>query len=75
MHRKTAQKILDDDDTINIEMLAAAHAEEQKRQRKSKKAPSIQRSLSAWDKLKARNQAEEGWRQKVAKVWNKKKSP
>jgi len=74
MHRKTAQKILEDDDTINIELLAAAHAEEQKHQRKSKKAPSIQRSLAAWDKLKSQAQDEEGWRQRVAKVW-KKKSP
>jgi len=71
MQRKSAQKILADDETLDIKQLAEAHAEEQKHQRKSKRAPSIQRSLSAWDKLKAQARSEEGWRQRVAKVWKK----
>lgn len=74
MHRKTAQEILEDDNTINIEMLAAAHAEEQNHQHESKKDPTGQRSLAAWDKLKAQAQDEEAWRQRLAKVWKKKSS-
>ncbi len=72
MHRKTAQKILEDDDSIDIKLLAQAHAEEQSH-KKDKRPPSIQRSLNAWSKLKAKEQTAEGWRRKVKRVWEKKK--
>jgi hypothetical protein len=34
----------------------------------------MERSLAAWSKLKVRAQNDEGWRQKVKKVWEKRKS-
>ena len=74
MHRKTAQKIIADDDVIDINLLAQAHAEEQSHS-KNKRSPSMERSLSAWAKLKAKEQNAEGWRRKVKKVWEKKKRP
>jgi hypothetical protein len=71
MHRKTAQKILEDDESLDINLLAQAHAEEQSH--KKKRPPSIERSLAAWSKLKTNEQNAEGWRRKVKKVWEKKK--
>lgn len=72
MHRKTAQKIFDDDDVIDIKLLAQAHTEEQSH-KKDKRPPSMERSLKAWSKLKANEQNAEGWRQRVKKAWEKKK--
>jgi len=72
MNRKTIQKILDDENVLDIELMAKAHTEQQRRQPKRKTPATMQRSVAAWHKLKAQAQEEEGWRQKLKKVWNKK---
>ena len=75
MHSRTAKKILTNDDELNIGLMAEAHAEVQRLEtNKKKRAPSMQRSLSAWMRLKARDQSEEAWRQKVKKVWDSQNS-
>lgn len=57
---------------MDIASLAKEHAEEQNQ--KIVRPPSVGRSLAAWSKLKRKAQEEEDWRQRLAKVWDKKKS-
>lgn len=72
MDPKTAKRILSNDEELDIAKLAEAHAEEQKREKKRKHIPSMQRSLSAYLRKKAKEKEEEAWRQKVAKIWKPK---
>ena len=72
MHIRTAQKILDDENSLNIELLAQAHTEKQKQEAKNdRRLPTKQRSMAAWIRLKTRRQNEEAWRQTVREVWDK----
>jgi hypothetical protein len=73
MNFRQAKKILDNDKELNLELLAQAHIEEQKRANKRRKGTpgGMQRSFDAWIKLKAREKAEEIWRQRIAKAWKR----
>lgn len=71
MQRRTIQKILEDEDTLNLLEAAKAILEKNKYEEKHIHIPSRKRSLDAWQKIKAKRQEEEAFRQRLAKVWNK----
>lgn len=67
--KKQSENINSDDDTLNIELLAKEHEENQQHA----PAPLRPRSNAQWDKLKLRRQNDERWRQTLQKVWKNKK--
>ena len=73
MNPQKAKSILNNDDELDIAKLAEAHAEQQKHMKPKKRSGSMQRSLTAWMKLKDKEKIEEGWRQRVARAWDKTK--
>ena len=72
MHPSTANKVLTDEDTLDIGKTAEALKEKQRIDaKKRKRTGGPWASANAWMRKKAREQEEEGERQKIARVWNK----
>ena len=77
MHPSNVNKVLSDEETLDIGKTAEALQEKQRLDAKRRKATGGPwASVNAWMRKKAREQAEEGLRQRIAKAWNKhKKKP
>lgn len=72
MHPSSVNKVLTDEETLDIGKTAEALQEKQKQEAKRRKPTGGPwASARAWMRRKAREQEEEGFRQRVAKVWNK----
>jgi hypothetical protein len=70
IRNKTIKEILENEEVIDIAKTAEAIIVDKKR--KSKLIKPKTNSTAGWDKLKVIAQEEESFRQKLAKVWNKK---
>lgn len=75
MHPRTAKKIIENDEELNVAELAEAILEDKKREPKRKHIPSMARSQAAYHRIQHRKQEEIAWRQEVEKVWKRKKRP
>jgi hypothetical protein len=72
MQRRTARKILSDDETLDVAKMAEAIILEAAEAEKKKKHPhSVVKVLNAWNDKRARIKAQEEFRQAVAKAWKK----
>ena len=71
MQEKTIQKILNDEETLDLVKAAEAILDDKKREEKRNRPRVKKTALQKWrEKQKA---ADEAFRQRVAKVWNKNK--
>ena len=72
MHPSNVNKVLSDEETLDIGKTAEALQEQQRLDAKRRKATGGPwASVNAWMRKKSREQEEERDRQKIAKVWNK----
>jgi len=74
MHPKTARKIIDNDEELDIALMAEAHLVLRRLEEKHPRIPSKSKSLNAWANLKKKLQSDEIWRRQVMKVWDNNKS-
>lgn len=75
MHPRTARKIIENNEELNMAELAEAILEEKKREPKRNHIPSMAKSQAAFHRVQHRKQEEIVWRQRLANVWNKQKHP
>jgi hypothetical protein len=71
MNQKTIQKILENEETLDLLKAAEASLELEKRNSRKKHVPDTRRSLVAWERFKSRKIEEEKFRQRLKEVWNK----
>ena len=72
-HKKSADEILNDEETLDIEKAAEVILAQKAKDEKKKRPRNIKNGLVAWEKKKARNKEEEELRLKIAEAWNRKK--
>ncbi len=71
MQRRTARKILDDDETFDIELMADAVLCEKEQESKKKKRGGVKDVLKSWNEKRARIKKEEEFRQALARAWKR----
>lgn len=71
MHPKQIRKVLEDDDTFDVAKAAEAVLEDARIREKKSKPRKRANSIIAYQKLKAREQEQEAFRQRLADAWNK----
>jgi hypothetical protein len=72
MKSKTIDKVLNDTENLDILKTAEAIHEKQKQELNQKTSLNYKRSAEAWTRHKIRLNTEESFRQRLAKVWNRK---
>ena len=73
MHPKTAKKVLEDDEVLDIGAMAEAILEEKKREPKKKHISSTTRQIAAYRNKQAKEQEKVAWKNQLKKVWPKQK--
>jgi hypothetical protein len=73
MHPQTAKKILADEDTLDVAKTAEAVREDARLRVKKDKPTSQANSIKAHQAWLAREYEKESFRQRLAKIWNKRK--
>ncbi len=75
MQRRTARKIIDNEETFDVGKVVEAVLAERALEAKKKKRGDVKKVLKSWNDRRARIKAEEEFRQALAKAWNKHKRP
>lgn len=73
MHPKTVKKILENEEELDIGQMAEAILQDKEREPKKKHIPSVSRQLHAWQHIQGIEKEKIAWRNRLAKVWPKKK--
>ena len=73
MHPRTAKRIIDDDQELNIAELAEAILEDKKHEPKRKHKSAEARSQEAYHRIQRHKHDELALRNEFAKAWNKRK--